>query len=206
MRRPRDAALRADSQQSPSPSAKLEGIHVLRVLEPVKDAQIIDSIAETSFTSYGFSVEEELSRPWSRVWIALADLRSEEGQSAGSAGSAATPILSAVGFLVSWHVADEVHILNIATSPPVRRRGVGSALMRESIEYARANRVRIVLLEVRRSNRAAIRLYRTLGFTAMGLRPGYYSDNGEDAVEMVLGIDPTTGELLPGRDEIRIDV
>ena len=203
MRRPRDAALRAGSQQSPPPSAKLEGIHVLRVLEPVKDAQIIDSIAETSFTSYGFSVEEELSRPWSRVWIALADLRSEEDQ---GAGNATTPTLSAVGFLVSWHVADEVHILNIATSPPVRRRGVGSALMRESIEYARAHRVRIVLLEVRRSNRAAIRLYRTLGFTAMGLRPGYYSDNGEDALEMVLGIDPTTGELLPGRDEIRIDV
>lgn len=203
MRRPRDAALRAGSQQSPPPSAKLAGIHVLRVLEPVKDAQVIDSIAESSFTSYGFSVEEELSRPWSRVWIALADLRSEEDQ---GAESAATPSLSAVGFLVSWHVADEVHILNIATSPPVRRRGVGSALMRESIDYARANRVRIVLLEVRRSNRAAIRLYRTLGFTAMGLRPGYYSDNGEDAVEMVLGIDPTTGELLPGRDEIRIDV
>jgi ribosomal-protein-alanine N-acetyltransferase len=203
VRRPRDAALRAGSQQSPPPSAKLARIHVLRVLEPVKDAQVIDSIAESSFTSYGFSVEEELSRPWARVWIALADLRSEEDQ---SAGSAATPALCAVGFLVSWHVADEVHILNIATSPPVRRRGVGSALMRESIDYARAHRVRIVLLEVRRSNRAAIRLYRTLGFTAMGLRPGYYSDNGEDAVEMVLGIDPTTGELLPGRDEIRIDV
>jgi ribosomal-protein-alanine N-acetyltransferase len=59
---------------------------------------------------------------------------------------------------------------------------------------------------VRRSNRPALRLYRGLGFTAMGVRPGYYGDNGEDAVEMVLALDPTTGSIQPGRDEIRLDV
>ena len=76
--------------------------------------------------------------------------------------------------------------------------------MVESMAYAAASHVRIVLLEVRRSNRAAIQLYRRLGFTAMGIRPNYYSDDGEDAVEMMLGLDPDTGKMLPGRDEVHV--
>jgi ribosomal-protein-alanine N-acetyltransferase len=63
----------------------------------------------------------------------------------------------------------------------------------------------VLLLEVRRSNIAAIRLYRGLGFSALGVRRGYYSDNGEDAVEMILGLDPETGRALPALDEIIID-
>ena len=58
---------------------------------------------------------------------------------------------------------------------------------------------------VRRSNRAAIKLYRGLGFTALGVRPQYYADNDEDAIEMILALDPESGRILPGRDEIRID-
>ena len=46
-----------------------------------------------------------------------------------------------------------------------------------------------VLLEVRRSNAAAIALYRALGFFAMGVRARYYPDD-EDAVEMVLALRP----------------
>ena len=87
----------------------------------------------------------------------------------------------------------------------MRRLGVATRLMEEAIAYASAQGVRIVLLEVRRSNRAAIRLYRALRFTAMGVRPGYYTDNDEDAVEMVLSLDPRTGRVIPGHDEVRID-
>src|SRR5262249_25109113 len=108
--------------------------------------------------------------------------------------------------LVAWHVADELHVLNVATAPSHQRRGIATALIREAIAYARAHHVRILFLEVRGSNRAALRLYRKLGFTAIGMRPKYYADNDEDAMEMVLALDPTTGSILPGRDEIRIDV
>jgi [ribosomal protein S18]-alanine N-acetyltransferase len=153
----------------------------------LNDVAAIDAIAGESFSEYAFSVEEELSRPWARIWIA----RDELGPS---------------GFLVAWHVADEVHILNIAVAEALRRQGIARALMAEALGYAARQQIRIILLEVRRSNRAALRLYRGLGFTAMGVRPGYYSDNGEDAVEMVLGMDPATGAILPGKDEIRIDV
>jgi len=47
-----------------------------------------------------------------------------------------------------------------------------------------------VTLEVRRSNEAAQGLYRGLGFVVQGVRAGYYSDNGEDAIVMALDIAP----------------
>jgi ribosomal-protein-alanine N-acetyltransferase len=131
-------------------------------------------------------LREEMARPWARLWVAR---ESERG---------------VVAFLVAWHVADELHVLNVATRPDQRRRGFGRALMDHALAYARAHRARHVLLEVRRSNRAAIELYRSCGFFAMGVRPRYYSDD-EDAVEMVLMLDPATGAILPHEDEVRLD-
>jgi ribosomal-protein-alanine N-acetyltransferase len=43
-----------------------------------------------------------------------------------------------------------------------------------------------VLLEVRRSNLAAQKLYESIGFVTTTIRKGYYSDNGEDALAMSL--------------------
>lgn len=151
------------------------------------DLAAVEAIAHECFSD-SFSTEEELSRPWARLWAART--------------AAGAPL---VGFLISWHVADELHVLNIATVPAMRRRGIARALMDASLRYSAEAHIRIVLLEVRRSNRAAIKLYRGLAFTALGVRPGYYADNGEDAIEMILALDPESGAILPGRDEIRID-
>lgn len=161
---------------------------VARVLAESGELEALEMLARECFAESGFSVREELGRPWSRVWS--ASLAHGEDPAA---------------FLVAWHVADELHVLNVATAPPLRRRGLARALMDEALAYASSQSVRIVLLEVRRSNRAAIKLYRGLGFTALGVRPGYYSDNNEDAIEMILALDPESGRVLPGRDEIRID-
>jgi ribosomal-protein-alanine N-acetyltransferase len=128
----------------------------------------------------------ELARPWSRLWVAR-----EEGS-------------RVVAFVVSWHVADELHVLNVATREDRRRRGIGGALLAEVVGYAQRSRMKHVLLEVRRSNAAAITLYRRAGFFAMGVRPRYYGD-GEDAVEMVLMLDPDTGAVVPHQDEVRLE-
>jgi ribosomal-protein-alanine N-acetyltransferase len=188
------------------------GVAVERV-RPGGDTIGIEAIAAASFAESPFSVEEELARPWTRLWTAR---RAAPGASAapgsaapGSAapGSAASgsDAREAAGFLVAWHVADELHILNVATAPAMRRRGVASALIQEALVYAASEHVRILLLEVRRSNRAAIKLYRGFGFTALGVRPRYYADNDEDAVEMILALDPESGRVVPGHDEIRLD-
>jgi ribosomal-protein-alanine N-acetyltransferase len=131
-------------------------------------------------------LRDELARPWSRLWVAR-----EPGD-------------DIVAYAVSWHVADELHVLNVATRADRRRRGIGRALMDEVVAYARSHRVKHVLLEVRRSNAAAIALYRGLGFFAMGVRARYYPD-GEDAVEMVLMLDPQTGDVVAHEDEVRLE-
>jgi ribosomal-protein-alanine N-acetyltransferase len=86
------------------------------------------------------------------------------------------------GFAVSWTVAGESHLLNIAVRPGRRGAGIGQALLRECIRRgARAGASRIHL-EVRAGNREALRLYRGAGFSFLGIRKGYYTDTGEDAV------------------------
>lgn len=128
----------------------------------------------------------ELARSWAHVWVLRA-----------------APRRPPLAFLATWLVQDELHVLNIATDPAHRRRGHAGALMQHALRFAVERGVRMLLLEVRRSNAPAIALYRKLGFAAMAVRARYYS-NDEDAVEMVLRIDPATGAILPGRDEVRV--
>ena len=51
---------------------------------------------------------------------------------------------------------------------------------------------RTVLLEVRRSNQAAFALYAAFGFVTSRIRPRYYADNQEDAIEMTLALPAST--------------
>jgi ribosomal-protein-alanine N-acetyltransferase len=156
-------------------------------IDPMTEADITTVAAIDGATQMNeASLRDELARPWSRLWVARED------------GS------GVVAFVVSWHVADELHVLNVATRGDRRRRGIGRALMHEVLGYARAHRMKHVLLEVRRSNRAAIALYRSVGFFAMGVRARYYPDD-EDAVEMVLMLDADTGDVVAHEDEVRLE-
>jgi ribosomal-protein-alanine N-acetyltransferase len=87
-----------------------------------------------------------------------------------------------VGFCSMWRVHDEIHINNLAVLPAYRRRGIGAALLtRVLAEAPRLGAVR-ALLEVRRSNVEAQRLYERFGFTVAGVRREYYSHPVEDAI------------------------
>lgn len=91
-------------------------------------------------------------------------------------------------FAIFWIVADEVHVLNVATHVASRRKGYGKQIMDEVISVGRGRQCRIGTLEVRRSNVPAIALYTQLGFRTVGLRPRYYNDNQEDAVVMIMDL------------------
>jgi ribosomal-protein-alanine N-acetyltransferase len=101
-----------------------------------------------------------------------------------------------LAFSLAWSVADELQLLDMATHPEHRRQGHGRALLSELLRYARGQHKRLFLLEVRQSNEAAIKLYRSVGFQTTGVRRGYYSDTGEDAFEMRITFDPSTGQIL----------
>ncbi len=116
----------------------------------------------------------EMSHDWSSILVAEGE--DARGQS------------MMMGFIIFWLVHDEVHVLNVAVDPTFRRRGVARALLAEAVARARDARAVLATLEVRRSNAAAINLYRLFGFRAVGVRSNYYADDGEDAFVMVMNL------------------
>jgi [ribosomal protein S18]-alanine N-acetyltransferase len=85
-----------------------------------------------------------------------------------------------VGYAVIDKWPDQDHLVSIAVLPESRRKGVGQALLAHLIEKLQTGSLR---LEVRRSNKAALDLYRKNGFVQTGLAHSYYTD-GEDALQM----------------------
>jgi ribosomal-protein-alanine N-acetyltransferase len=77
-------------------------------------------------------------------------------------------------------------LLNIGIREPFRNQGLGLLLLRSFIRAIRERSASTVMLEVRRSNAAAIRFYRLSGFEKLGVRRGFYSDPDEDAITMRL--------------------
>ena len=88
------------------------------------------------------------------------------------------------GFLGTWYMVDEAHIISVGVRGAFRGSGIGELLVIAAIEQAMDRRAAVVTLEVRPSNMAAINLYRKYGFKEKGLRKGYYADNREDALIM----------------------
>lgn len=89
-----------------------------------------------------------------------------------------------VGYLFAMWIFDELHVNKIAVAEQERRQGIADALMARCFDFARAQGVRTLSLEVRHSNRGAQDFYRHLGFTSAYVRPRYYPD-GEAAVVMM---------------------
>lgn len=89
-----------------------------------------------------------------------------------------------VGLSGLWIMSDDAHLTTIGIREPYRRQGIGELLLIAALELALTRNARVVTLEVRSSNLVAQRLYEKYGFSRMGLRRGYYTDNGEDAVIM----------------------
>jgi len=95
-----------------------------------------------------------------------------------------------VGYALFWFLPEEVDIHNIAVHTNFRRQGIGQALLQQVVAEARGRKSSRVTLEVRVSNIPAQKLYESVGFVGTGLRKGYYSDDGEDAVLMALELAP----------------
>ena len=83
-----------------------------------------------------------------------------------------------------WKIFEEGHIINIAVHPSWQGQKAGTYLMEQMMQFAAAEGVQAMTLEVRPSNTHALKLYEKLGFVVEGRRKGYYEDNGEDALIM----------------------
>ncbi len=89
-----------------------------------------------------------------------------------------------IAYMGVWNIVDEAHITTIAVREDYRRMHVGEALIAKMLEDCYNNYVKYITLEVRVGNIPAIKLYEKFGFKSLGVRKGYYQDNGEDALIM----------------------
>jgi ribosomal-protein-alanine N-acetyltransferase len=117
-------------------------------------------------------------KPWTRLMF-LPELDKSFGRNfaAVTAGRVA-------GFMIGFSLPDGGHLVNIAVRPELRRNGIGRLLLGYFIEKLKSEGKEMLFLEARRSNEAAISLYRSFGLDRIGVRYAYYDDNGEDAIVM----------------------
>lgn len=114
--------------------------------------------------------------PWSRV--ILSQIMAQERY---------LVLIGVSSYLVASKVCDEAEIERIAVLEEYRGQGLGHQILQFALEKLKATGATQFFLEVRASNKAAIRLYEGCGFVSNGLRRGYY-DDGQDAVLMSLSV------------------
>ncbi len=102
-----------------------------------------------------------------------------------------------VGYGGIWLMVDEAHVTTFAVLPSWRRKGVGARLMLALMDLSLEVGANVVTLEVRLSNIPARTLYQRFGFRPVGVRPRYYSDNGEDA--LIMTTDPIATPAMLAR-------
>jgi len=87
-----------------------------------------------------------------------------------------------VGYINTRDIGGDVDLMALCVSPEHRRKGYAGKLM----ERILCDPYNQIILEVRDSNEAAIRLYEKYGFEKFARRERYYSNPDEDAIIMIL--------------------
>lgn len=92
-----------------------------------------------------------------------------------------------LGYFLSYYVLDECELARIAVDETIRGSGVGQQLFAYMKELCKEKQIERILLDVRESNKRALRFYEKQGFQIDGRRKGYYQgENPEDAILMSL--------------------
>jgi len=78
------------------------------------------------------------------------------------------------GYCILYPAVDELHLLNITIDPALRRNGIGSRVMQAIEGIAIQQKMTRIILEVRPSNIAAVKLYERMGYAIIGVRRAYY--------------------------------
>lgn len=151
-------------------SAQLEGAWRLYPMHPSHLAQVLTIEQEAYTHPWTEGIFSDCLRVGYSAWVVTNTLGEVQAYA-----------------LMSMAVG-EAHILNICVAPDQQRRGMAAFLLRHLLMVARAAGVGLVLLEVRKSNDAAQKLYRKYNFTKIGERRDYYParEGREDALVLAL--------------------
>lgn len=86
------------------------------------------------------------------------------------------------GYCGCYLSMEEAEITNVAVKEEFRRCGIAKALLVELFRQGLLRGAEAFLLEVRKGNQPAIRLYESLGFEHGGIRRNFYENPREDAL------------------------
>lgn len=89
-----------------------------------------------------------------------------------------------VGYIIATQYVEVWHLLDLAVHVDFRRQYIATDLLESLLDFCKREPHRGFTLEVRKSNRGAIKMYESFGFICTGVRKGYYRDNREDALIM----------------------
>lgn len=119
-------------------------------------------------------------RGWSRA--DLAGLLA----SPGVAGVLLTEGGADVGMAICRVAGGEAELLTIAVDPARRRQGAARRLLGAILEKVRAEGAATLFLEVGADNPAALALYGSIGFEAVGRRAAYYPRRDRPAADALV--------------------
>lgn len=143
------------------------------------------SSADTEDIETIINIESEaFAQPWKHQAIIDELSCPDASHSVAKAFLQSQTRAAVVAYIFVRFLIDEMHIMKIAVASHWRNRGTGLALLRSMLKEGKRRGVATVLLEVRPSNFAAIRLYEKTGFQTIGVRPNYYPQTRETALVM----------------------
>lgn len=151
----------------------MEGLLLRQMRE--EDLEEVYKINASSFTTDAWSMDafkREFRLPYSRRFV-----MERNGK--------------VVAYVIYWVIKEEATVMTFAVRTDLRGKGIGKRLLMESIKLLRGEAGKVVL-DVRKSNIRAIRLYKRLGFEVVCERERFYSD-GESALLMSLSVDKIDG-------------
>ena len=133
---------------------------LIRDLRPTDLAQVAVLVANTFNRNYDPSFYLSIYDSWKSGFLIAED---EKGIIGVSMAAISAP--------------KEARILLMAVRSEYRNRGIGRLLLAEFISRCFRADIKIVSLEVRVSNKKAIRFYRSHGFSIISILPSYYEDD-----------------------------
>jgi len=143
------------------------------VIERISDGDDLDAVAALEAASF--------TNPWTRDMLDR-ELRQSD---VARVYVLRLPGRRVAAFCACWFIYDELHINTIAVDAALRRQGLATALMQHLLADTAQQGAHRALLEVRRSNVPAQRLYANLGFVVAGVRRDYYTQPVEDALVLL---------------------
>ncbi|MGZ3713476.1 MAG: ribosomal protein S18-alanine N-acetyltransferase [Bdellovibrionota bacterium] len=138
-------------------------------------AQIVDIEQGAMRPPWGAnSFRAELTKRTSRFWV-ITDNETDA---------------KVMAYIVFSLPAEQAHIQTFAVKPELKRQGLGKYLLRQVIAFVMRQKGESIVLEVRKSNLAAVSLYQSMGFIVLHTMTKFYPD-GEDGYSMIYKIDRT---------------